>query len=191
MIIKELKIYGTKSGWRCEDSSSVNVAELKWGNGMVKIIDENGKETRDYRPWEWQILGDRDNDYCRYDSFTSYRDSETLVIDRETDAQGNDIYWLHSADSEWGDPSELYQCEYEMWEEAERMLKEGAFKRVVNYTMGIGHFIDMLNDLNKCRKKETTLSLNWKDVEYNEYDCYEWDDDDWDGDKIFHDKQVD
>ena len=28
MRIKELKIYGTKNGWNCEDSSSLNVAVL-------------------------------------------------------------------------------------------------------------------------------------------------------------------
>ena len=55
------------------------------------------------------------------------------------------------------------------------MLKEGSFKRIVNYTMAIGHFIDLLNDLNNCRKKETTLG-DWEDVEYSEYNQYEWDD---------------
>jgi len=159
MIIKELKIYGTKNGWRCEDSSSLNVAELK----------------RDFSPWQWEILGDRENDYCMY-KYTSYYDtSDTLVIDREYDSQGNDIYWLHSADSDWGDPSELYQCEYDMWQDVEYKLKEGSFKRIVNYTMAVGHFIDLLNDLNNCRKKETTLG-DWEDVEYSEYNQYEWDD---------------
>ena len=132
MRIKEVSSYGAKFGWRCEDSSSVNVAE-------------RSHSTPNY----WEIKGERDNDYCQRNSWTSWRDSKTLVIDKESDAQGNDIWWLHSADSDWGDPSELYQCEYECWEEAERMLKEGTFKRVVNYTMGIGHFVDMLNDLNE------------------------------------------
>lgn len=132
MIIKELKIYGTKNGWRCEDSSNVNVAEKSY-------------ETPNY----WEIKGERDNDYCQWNSWTSWSDSETLVIDRESDSQGNDIYWLHSADSKWGDPSELYQCEYDMWKDAESMLKEGTFKRIVNYTMAVGHFIDLLNDLNE------------------------------------------
>jgi len=165
MRIKELKIYGTKNGWNCEDSSSLNVAVLT---------------DTDDGPWQWEILGDRENDYCLYNNYYAgssgyYTDSDTLVIDRESDAQGNDIYWLHSADSEWGDPSELYQCEYDMWQEAENMLKEGSFKRIVNYTMAIGHFIDLLNDLNNCRKKETTLG-DWEDVEYSEYNQYEWDD---------------
>ena len=130
MIIEKLETYGVKFGWRCEDSSTVNVAELK----------------RNFSPWQWEILGDRENDYCRYNSFTSYRDSETLVIDKELDAQGNDIYWLHRADSGWGDPSELYQCEYDMWKDAEDMLKEGSFKRIVNYTMAVGHFITTRTD---------------------------------------------
>tara|TARA_R100001086_G_scaffold200379_1_gene116631 strand:+ start:589 stop:1083 length:495 start_codon:yes stop_codon:yes gene_type:complete len=162
MIIKELKIYGTKNGWRCEDSSSLNVAELK----------------RDFSPWQWEILGDRENDYCLYNNgnygYGYGGGSDTLVIDREYDAQGNDIYWLHSGDSDWGDPSELYQCEYDMWQDVEYKLKEGSFKRIVNYTMAVGHFIDLLNDLNKCRKKETTLG-DWKDVKYSEYNQYEWD----------------
>jgi|TARA_B100001559_G_C16228915_1_gene496944 hypothetical protein len=160
MIIEELKIYGTKGGWRCEDSSNENVAELR----------------RHFSPWKWEIKGKRENDYCmdKESSRGWYTDSETLVIDRESDAQGDDIYWLHSADSEWGDPSELYQCEYDMWKVAEEMLKEGTFKRIVNYAMAVGHFIDLLNDLNKCRKKETTLG-DWEEVKYSEYDCYEWD----------------
>ena len=108
--------------------------------------------------------------------YTSYYDtSDTLVIDKEIDGNGNDIYWLHAGDSKWGDPSELYQCEYDMMQQAEYMLKEGSFKRIVNYTMGVGHFIDLLNDLNKCRIKETTLG-DWEDVKYSEYDQYEWDD---------------
>ena len=86
-MIKELKIYGTKNGWNCEDSSSVNVAEL----------------TRDFSPWEWGILGDRENDYCRYNSRTIYRDSDTLIIDREYDAQGNDIMRKGTASGEWQD----------------------------------------------------------------------------------------
>ena len=159
MIIKELQIYGTKNGWRCEDSSSLNVAELK----------------RNFTPWQWEILGERERDYCMYD-YTSYYDtSDTLVIDKEIDGNGNDIYWLHAGDSKWGDPSELYQCEYDLMQQAEYMLKEGSFKRIVNYTMGVGHFIDLLNDLNKCRIKETTLG-DWEDVKYSEYDQYEWDD---------------
>ena len=120
MRIKELKIYGTKFGWRCEDSSNVNIAQKSF-----------------YSPHYWEIKGERENDYCQYHEWTSYRDSKTLVIDKESDARGDDIYWLHSADSKWGDPSELYQCEYECWEEAERMLMGGTFKRVVNYTPGI------------------------------------------------------
>tara|TARA_R100000329_G_scaffold116112_1_gene95478 strand:+ start:79 stop:558 length:480 start_codon:yes stop_codon:yes gene_type:complete len=151
-MIKELKIYGTKNGWNCEDSSSVNVAEL----------------TRDFSPWEWGILGDRENDYCRYNSRTIYRDSDTLIIDREYDAQGNDIYWLHTGDTEWGDPSELYQCEHEMWKDAEAMIKQGTFKRIVNYTMAVGHFIDLLNDLNACMLKGTA-SGEWQDIKYLEY----------------------
>ena len=165
MIIKELKIYGTKNGWRCEDSSSLNVAELK----------------RNFSPWQWEILGDRKNDYCLYNKSGYYKGSDTLVIDREYDSQGNDIYWLHSADSDWGDPSELYQCEYDMWQDVEYKLKEGTFKRIVNYTMAVGHFIDLLNDLNKCRIKETTLG-DWEDVKYSQYDQYEWDDD-WSDDE--------
>ena len=34
-----------------------------------------------------------------------------------------------------------------MWKVAEEMLKEGTLKRIVNYAMAVGHFIDLLNDL--------------------------------------------
>ncbi len=162
-MIEELKIYGTKNGWSCEDSSSLNVAELR----------------RDFSPWEWKILGERENDYCVYDKSGYFSDSKTLVIDRESDAQGNDIFWLHSADSKWGDPSELYQCEYEMWKDAEEMLKEGTFKRIVNYTKAVGHFIDLLNDLNACMVKGTA-SGEWQDIKYLEYAPFH---DDWSDDE--------
>ena len=162
-MIEELKIYGTKNGWNCEDSSSLNVAELK----------------RDFSPWEWVLLGDRENDYCVYDKSGYFSDSKTLVIDRESDAQGNDIFWLHSADSKWGDPSELYQCEYEMWKDAESMIRQGTFKRIVNYTMAVGHFIDLLNDLNACMVKGTA-SGEWQDIKYLEYAPFH---DDWSDDE--------
>ncbi len=131
-MIKELKIYGTKFGWSCEDSSHTNIAERSH-----------------ITPNYWRIKGERDRDYCCREMFTSYRNSKTLVLDRETDGQGNDIWWLHPADSEWGDPSELYQCEYDMFEEAKRMLKDGEFDVIINYTMGVGHFVDLLNELNE------------------------------------------
>ena len=162
MRIKPVKIYGTKGGWRCEDSSSLNVAVL----------------TRDFTPWKWEIMGDRENDYCMYKYISYYDSADTLVIDRESDAQGNDIYWLLAGDSKWGDPSELYQCEYDMWKDAENMLKEGTFKRIVNYTMAVGHFIDLLNDLNACRDEDTLLA-DWEDVKYHEYAPFHdnWSDD--------------
>ena len=169
MRIKPVKIYGTKGGWRCEDSSNQNVAELQLNFSL---------DDKKIKRWKWEILGERERDYCMYDYTSYYTGSDTLVLDRESDAQGDDIYWLHSADSKWGDPSELYKCEYDMLQQAEYLLKEGAFKRIVNYTMAIGHFIDLLNDLNACRD-EATLLLDWQDVKYLEYPPFyhKWSDD--------------
>ena len=36
-----------------------------------------------------------------------------------------------------------------MFEEAKRMLKDGEFDVIINYTMGVGHFVDLLNELNE------------------------------------------
>jgi hypothetical protein len=101
---------------------------------------------------QWELLGTPEQDY---DTNLTHSDRKTLVADSTESHDGFEIWWLHIGDASYTpEPSEMFSDEYAYMNEVERCLKDkrdlskNPINKVVNYTISISDFKDIIEKAN-------------------------------------------
>ncbi len=101
---------------------------------------------------KWVMLGQEDTDF---DSSATYGDKNTLVCDKLDTEDGFEVWWLHTYDKNDIQPNEMFSDEYSYIEMVEGCLEDRtdqyrhAINKVINYTIEVDDFKDMVNKANE------------------------------------------